>query len=130
MRASPITYRAVPDPDVVTIPGVGCVRCPTPTRPSPSARTRPTRPGNLLGVYGDDPGDAATRIDSADVRIVKSHAAAPVAGATFDWSLTVSNDGPDTAVGPFAVTDTIEAPATFVSRDAARAGAAPTRPAR
>jgi uncharacterized repeat protein (TIGR01451 family)/LPXTG-motif cell wall-anchored protein len=109
-----IVYRSVPGPDVVTIPGVGA-SVPQVNGAVAFGEDATGSDRNLLGAYGGDPVDAQTRIDSADVRIDKSHGAAPVAGSTFDWTLTVTNDGPDTAVGPFTVTDEILAPATFVS---------------
>ena len=109
-----ITYRATPQPGVVTTPGVGASVPQTNTANS-FGLDATDEFGNKVGPYGDKPATASTRIDSADVRIVKSHTGAPVAGAAFRWSLTVSNAGPDTAVGPFTVTDTIEAPTTFVS---------------
>jgi uncharacterized repeat protein (TIGR01451 family)/LPXTG-motif cell wall-anchored protein len=109
-----IVYRAVPGPGVVTLPGVGST-VPHVNGAVAFGEDATGSDRNLLGVYGGDPVDAQTRIDSADVRIVKSHAAPPVAGSTFDWTVTVTNDGADTAVGPFTVTDQVEAPATFVS---------------
>jgi uncharacterized repeat protein (TIGR01451 family) len=75
--------------------------------------------GNLDGPY-EDADDAQTRVDSADVRVVKTNAATPaVAGANHTWSITVSNAGPNPAVGPFTITDTLPVltptPVTFVS---------------
>lgn len=58
-------------------------------------------------VVTTDDDDARTRIDSADVRIAKVATGSAVAGAETTWQLTVSNGGPDTAVGPFVVTDTL-----------------------
>ncbi|TFC90612.1 MULTISPECIES: DUF11 domain-containing protein [Cryobacterium] len=63
--------------------------------------------------YTGAPASAAAHLDSADVSIVKAAGAALVAGTTTAnaWTLTVSNSGPDTAVGMvgghnFRVTDT------------------------
>ena len=63
--------------------------------------------------YTGAPATAAAQLDSADVVIVKAAGAALVAGTTTAdaWTLTVSNRGPDTAVGVvgghnFRVTDT------------------------
>ena len=109
-----ITYRAVPGPGVVTSPGVGASVAHTNTAVA-SAKDATGAPGNLAGSYTSADATAATRIDSADVRVVKSHTGSPVAGSAFDWSLVVSNLGPDTSVGPFVVTDTVVAPATYVS---------------
>ena len=54
-----------------------------------------------------DTDDAQTRIDSADLAITKSHSPPPqpAAGASFDWRIDVRNDGTDTAVGAFTVSD-------------------------
>ena len=109
-----VTYRAVAQPGVVTAPGVGAAIPQTNTANS-FGLDGTGEFGNKVGPYGDKPATASTHIDSADVRIVKSHVGTPVAGANLRWTLTVSNAGPDTAVGPFTVTDTIEAPTTLVS---------------
>ncbi|WP_110205040.1 isopeptide-forming domain-containing fimbrial protein [Nocardioides daejeonensis] len=71
-------------------------------------------------VVTEDEDDAQTRIDSADVQIVKAvtpSGAKPVAGDDFSWTLTVTNNGGDVAVGPFTVTDTLPDGVTFVSAD-------------
>ncbi len=109
-----ITYRSTPQAAVVTNPGVGASVAQTNTAVADGLDAT-DEPGNASGQYGNRPGSAVTRIDSADVRIVKSHSGSPVAGATFTWSLAVSNAGPDRAVGPFVVTDTIQSPQTLVS---------------
>jgi uncharacterized repeat protein (TIGR01451 family)/fimbrial isopeptide formation D2 family protein len=113
-RSLTVTYRATPQPGVVTSPGVGS-SVPHVNTAVSSGDDATGASGNADGPYGGTPATASTRIDSADVRVAKTHAAAPVAGTAFDWTLAVSNAGPDTAVGPFRVDDTIEAPATFVS---------------
>lgn len=59
------------------------------------------------GSYAGPPSSAVAHIHSADVVMVKAHTGAPVAGQPFSWTLTVSNAGPDTAVGPFTVVDTL-----------------------
>ena len=109
-----VTYQATPQAGVVTTPGVGATVPHTNTANS-FGRDATDATGNALGDYGDQPATASTRIDSADVRLDKAHLGTPVAGAPFTWTLTVSNAGPDTAVGPFTVTDALEAPTTFVS---------------
>ncbi|MEO9322212.1 hypothetical protein ABFT23_01895 [Nocardioides sp. C4-1] len=50
--------------------------------------------------------DARTRIDAADLSVVKTAVGTPVAGVDTTWTIRVANAGPDTAVGPFTVTDT------------------------
>ena len=109
-----VTYQSTPQSGVVTTPGVGATVPHTNTANSFGLDATDAT-GNALGDYGDQPATASTRIDSADIRIVKGHVGTPVAGSPFTWTLTVSNAGPDTAVGPFTVTDTITAPTTFVS---------------
>ncbi len=113
-QAASITYKATPQPDVVTNPGVGGSVAQVNSVTS-TGLDATGAPGNASGPYGGRTATALTRINSADVRIVKSHAAAPVAGAPFGWTLAVSNAGPDTAAGPFTVTDKLLPPATYVS---------------
>lgn len=63
--------------------------------------------GGTVVTTGQD--DAATRIDSASLRMTKSVVGRAVAGAAVTWHLDVANDGPDAAVGPFVVTDSLPA---------------------
>jgi uncharacterized repeat protein (TIGR01451 family)/fimbrial isopeptide formation D2 family protein len=49
--------------------------------------------------------DARTRIDAADLSVVKTTDDEAVAGTDHTWTIRVANGGPDTAVGPFVVTD-------------------------
>ncbi len=109
-----VTYQAVPGPAVVTDPGVGS-GTPHVNEAVAVGEDATTATGNAAGEYGGIVATAATRIDSADVIIDKAHAAAPVAGSPFTWTLAVRNAGPDTAVGPFTVTDSIALPTTYVS---------------
>ncbi len=69
-------------------------------------------PGNLDGTY-DDSTSAWVAINRADLVIDKVHAGSPTAGDPFSWTVTVTNAGPDTAVGPFVVVDTLPADATY-----------------
>ena len=109
-----VTYRATPGASVVTSPGVGS-SVPHTNSATSAGLDATGATGNATGLYGGSTATAATHVDSADVRIVKSHGAAPVAGSPFGWSLTTSNLGPDPAVGSFTVTDIIAAPTTLVS---------------
>jgi uncharacterized repeat protein (TIGR01451 family)/fimbrial isopeptide formation D2 family protein len=64
---------------------------------------------NESGTYTGPNATANAFISAADLRLVKDGATTPlVAGgaAGTAWTITVSNLGPDTAVGPFTVTDT------------------------
>ncbi len=58
-------------------------------------------------VVTTDSDDAATRIDAADLTLDKEAVGTPVAGETTSWTITVGNDGPDTATGPFEVVDVL-----------------------
>jgi len=71
-----------------------------------------TAPGNDDGTY-DDSTTAWVPIDRADVVIDKVHVGSPTAGSPFSWTVTVTNAGPDEAVGPFDVVDTLPPDATY-----------------
>ena len=71
--------------------------------------------GAAGSVVTDDSDTAQTRIDAADVTILKEAVGIPVAGSTFTWRITVTNDGPDLAVGPFTVTDDLPPAVTGAS---------------
>lgn len=69
--------------------------------------------GNLTGPYQSNTASATARISSADLSITKTHTGAIAAGTTFTWKLHATNNGPDTAVGPFTVNDTLPAGVTL-----------------
>src|SRR6185437_16034073 len=50
-------------------------------------------------------------VGSADLTLTKAVGTAPAAGQSASWTLTVHNSGPDTASGPFTVTDPFNNPA-------------------
>lgn len=62
---------------------------------------------NEDGPYAGDPDDAAAFIHSADLVVEKVAASSVVAGdgPQTGWTITVSNDGPDPAVGPITLED-------------------------
>lgn len=65
--------------------------------------------GNADGSYSGDEETANAFLHAADLRLTKTAAGQPlVAGdaAATGWEIVVANDGPDTAVGPFTVSDT------------------------
>src|SRR5699024_9253360 len=65
--------------------------------------------GNGNGPYTDDPDEAEAFIHAADLALTKTAAEDGIVAGTpaaTGWTITVSNNGPDTAVGPFTVTDT------------------------
>ncbi|MGP3535665.1 isopeptide-forming domain-containing fimbrial protein [Microbacterium sp. RD1] len=63
--------------------------------------------GNADGDYTGPEDTADAFIHSADVELIKTAGSGLVAGgpAAPAWTIEVRNDGPDTAVGPFEVTD-------------------------
>jgi uncharacterized repeat protein (TIGR01451 family) len=63
--------------------------------------------GPAGGNYAGPPATATGYVDSADLVLDKAHTGTPVAGDPFSWTLTVSNAGPDPAIGPWTVTDTL-----------------------
>lgn len=102
-----ITYTASPnDPDAATLPGVGSSVNHTNTV-AVTAQDATGATTNASAAYNAGPASASTHIDSADVKVVKVGDLTPVAGQSTSWTLTVSNTGPDTAVGPFTLTDTL-----------------------
>jgi uncharacterized repeat protein (TIGR01451 family)/fimbrial isopeptide formation D2 family protein len=111
-----ITYGAIPqDPAAASNPGVGHSIDHTNT----AAVTGRDANGQIADreghpFHGPD-ASAVVHIDSADLGIVKTPVGAPVAGRDLSWTLTVSNHGPDTAVGPFTVTDPMPTQLTSLS---------------
>ncbi|MCA0294661.1 MAG: DUF11 domain-containing protein [Actinobacteria bacterium] len=101
-----ITFTATPkDPDAATDPGVGASVNHT-NSVAVVAEDATGATGNSTGPYNAGPATASTHIDSADVQIVKTSDDA-VAGQDLTYTLDVKNNGPDTAVGPFTVVDTL-----------------------
>ena len=109
-----VTFTATPQPAALVDPGVGSSVAHTNTIAT-TAEDATGAPGSAAGPYNDPPAAADARIDSADLVLDKDHVGTPVAGQNFDWTIAVTNDGPDPSVGPFTVTDTVEAPMTLVS---------------
>src|SRR5690606_17570151 len=71
-------------------------------------------PQNAVREYRDD-SDASVYIHEADLEIAKAHTGAIVAGSSVTWTVTVTNNGPDTSAGPFMVTDWLPADAEFTA---------------
>lgn len=104
-RTITVVFTATPDADAIDTPGLDAPHVNTLTATT-TDRTGAT--GNASGAYTGPDATAETRIDEADVAIEKVAASTPlVAGGTAAeaWTITVTNNGPDTAVGPFTVTD-------------------------
>lgn len=114
-----VTFTATPQASVATTPGVGSTVAHTNT----AATTAEDANGNTSGddgtPFNGPPDTAEARIHSADLEVEKT-AADPVAGGVVTWTVTVTNNGPDPAVGPFTVTDT--PPAVLTDVDATGAG--------
>ena len=109
-----VTFAAVPGPGVVSDPGVGAsvphVNTARGTGVDESGAT-----GNATGPFSGPAATARTHVDSADLVLDKTHVDPVVAGAEATWRVAVSNAGPDVAVGPFRVTDTLPAGVSLVS---------------
>ena len=108
-----VTIRTTPTTDVSAVPGVGRSVEQTNTAEA-NAEDATGATGNGAspdaGSYGSGETTAVAFIDSADVVVVKENtAASAIAGKEYSWTVDVRNDGPDTAVGPFVVTDTLPA---------------------
>ena len=104
-----IALSATPQPGVSGSPGVGLVVNHTNSATS-TAQDATGASGNGAGSYTAGPGSAVAHIASADVSLTKAVGAAPVAGGSGSWTLTVRNPGPNPAIGPFTVTDQLTNP--------------------
>jgi uncharacterized repeat protein (TIGR01451 family)/fimbrial isopeptide formation D2 family protein/LPXTG-motif cell wall-anchored protein len=105
-----ITFTATPQPGVTGAPGVGIAVNQT-NSASSTGQDLTGATGNASGPYSNGPGTATAHIGSADLTLTKAVGTAPVAGQSASWLLTVHNSGPDTASGPFTVTDPFNNPA-------------------
>ena len=109
-----VTFGAVPGPDVVDDPGVGASVAHVNTARGTGVDTSGAS-GNASGSYSGPEATASTRIDSADLVLDKTHVGPFVAGDDATWRVVVTNRGPDVAVGPFRVADTLPAGVSLVS---------------
>lgn len=104
-----ISFSAIPGDGVVSDPGVSAsvqhVNTASTTAEDANGSSGPIGGGS----YAGPPDTATVVVHSADLAIDKSHQGDPVAGQTFSWTITVDNLGPDPAVGPFTVSDTLPA---------------------
>ena len=101
-----IVYSAMPTTAALTNPGVGTSQHINTLSAVTTDATGATGSANKSFTGPNRTGTAL--IASADVTLSKTAGSALVAGTTTAnaWILTVSSAGPDTAVGPFTVTDT------------------------
>ena len=98
-----ITFDATPGSDAPTAAGTGH---PNVNNVTASTTDATGAPGNSVGPYASGTGSATALIAAADVQLVKT-AGTFTAGDSGTWTLTATNNGPDTAVGPFLITDTV-----------------------
>lgn len=105
-----VNYTATPQPGVVGAPGVGIAVNHT-NSATATAQDATGATGNAGGPYSAGPGTATAHVGSADVRLTKAVGTAPVAGQGGSFLVTVRNAGPDTATGPFTVTEPFNDPA-------------------
>jgi uncharacterized repeat protein (TIGR01451 family) len=104
-----VTFKAKPLAGATTSPGTGTSTPHTNTvTATVSDATGAT--GNASGSYATGTGSASTYIHAADLQIFKGSTPANhlvPAGTDLVWTLVVSNLGPNPAVGPITVTDTL-----------------------
>lgn len=116
-----ISYTATPGSSASSTPGVGIsvehINTATPTGEDATGAT-----GFKDTSYSGPTVNAKANIASADVALAKKVGLAPVAGSGGNWVLTVSNNGPDTASGPFTVRDASEVPGGIAITGAAGTG--------
>ena len=98
-----ITFDAIPGPGAPTAAGTGN---PNINNVTAAATDATGATGNDVGPYASGTGSATALIAAADVQLVKT-AGTFTAGDVGTWTLTATNKGPDPAVGPFLVTDTV-----------------------
>ncbi len=103
-----ITFDGIPGADAPTAAGTTAANT---NRVTASINDSSGASGNAGGSYATGTGTAVARLAAADIRLAKS-AGTFTAGGTGTWTLGVSNSGPDTAAGPFLLTDTIPATVT------------------
>lgn len=116
-----ISYTATPGNSVLTSPGVGMSIKHTNTV-LPTGKDATGELGNKTGPYTGPEASAQAEIASADLLLSKAVGKVPEKGGTGTWTLTVKNNGPDTARGLFTVTDTVPVPAGFTLTSMSGAG--------
>jgi large repetitive protein len=105
-----ITYTATPTAAVATDPGVGLSVNQT-NSVLPRAQDVTGATGNASGSYAGPAAAAVAHIAASDVAIAKDATVAPIAGGQpGQWTITVTNNGPDPA-GGVQVTDGFNEPA-------------------
>ncbi len=102
-----LTFSATPGADVVTDPGVGAAVDHVNTAGTTAEDAEGEQQDADGTSYAGPDDTAAAQVHSADLAIAKEHTGTPVAGAPLTWTVTVTNEGPDPAVGPWTVVDTL-----------------------
>lgn len=110
-RTIVVRFTATPTTAALTDPGVtqpGPVAVPHVNTLSATTTDTSGETANESGSYTGPDSQASAFIHSADVQLVKTAGTTVEAGgpAATGWTVVVSNNGPDTAVGPFEVADT------------------------
>ena len=127
-RTIVITFTATPSEDALTDAGTTTaagVRVPHVNTLHAVTTDTSGATGNESGSYTAPDDTASAYIHSADLTIEKTGAASPLVAGTSGtgWTITVTNDGPDPAVGPITVSDTTGAlPAGIVVTGASGTG--------
>ncbi|MCW2758750.1 MAG: hypothetical protein JWO46_2496 [Nocardioidaceae bacterium] len=110
-----VTFSAVPGAGVTTDPGVGDTVDHTNTAATTAEDANGAQAAADGTAYNGPPATAVAHVDSADLQVTKTPVGSPVAGQDFSWHVTVANNGPDPAVGPVTVTDTMPGQLTSVT---------------
>lgn len=120
-----VTYAAVPSADALTDPGTTLpdgTAVPHTNTVEVQAVDATGADANAAGPYAGGPDSADAFLHSADLSVTKTGVGVPVAGQPYAWTVAVSNDGPDPAVGPITVTDTLPAAALLTGASATGEG--------
>ena len=104
-----IRFNAIPLPEAQSPTGTSLAHT---NRVTATAEDFTGATGSAAGPYATGTGEAVARIATADL-ILDKQAGTFTAGGSGTWTLSVRNDGPDTAVGPFNLTDAIPATLTL-----------------
>jgi uncharacterized repeat protein (TIGR01451 family)/fimbrial isopeptide formation D2 family protein len=110
-----VDFDAEPSPLAAVDPGTGAAN-PNLNDASASGSDSSGAGGSANGPYADSDGASATlAVPSIDLAVTKKASRpTPPAGTAFDWTVTVTNNGPDTAPD-VTMTDDLPAGTSFVS---------------
>ncbi|HZK06144.1 MAG TPA: isopeptide-forming domain-containing fimbrial protein [Actinomycetaceae bacterium] len=100
-----VTFVATPGDDALANAGVGATVAHTNTLAGTFTDVT-NSPRNKDGDYTGPGGNANAYIHSADLQLTKAAGSLTAGQTGTGWTVTVKNNGPDTAVGPFTVFDT------------------------